>query len=1105
MRLVTRYSLIILITLLLFFSAFCIKVLSYEKIKKTDIEELAFKQEIPIPIDTSLDKAKFQPIDTHIDFTHPCWAKNETIHSIRVCYEDNTGLNEIESQIYNLKHSDNIHISSCGLVFLIPESANGKEKYYVYYDSQETNPPYYTDHITIIDTHYFYEPISGQIIEFDYYEVKEEGYVIYAVIQKGELIGNPVAQSVIKMKPDSLFVETYNIEQLCGFDIRYGIVDTPGYYGTGYAERVKKNLLIDGNLMAIMRIECKTPKGDLKTDNIYTYYYCPTTTKKISVNVYHEVLKTIDIEKPSILDGTFSGIVSIKSRSATIEKMNAGKILPSLTVFSEDETIEKYLVPSNPDSEIEEVILSTSDDIDLGSKGWISLNEPKTGEAHGLIMDRNLGFGEGEEDGVQIKAYVKQDIKLPGLEAETGNVFLLKNNYEKGGSQKTILNQGYNVNFNIEFISVQNEGYEKIDFESEIFQTLIKKRPILRENITDVDEEEKRRYTITATVHFAPSFPLGSLLSAALGRNFPYIYAELYKDNSFKSSGSVSRLPLGKIELDLEGKNLFQKLKTVIGLFDWRNVSIFKKISFSDLEPGKYIVKIYRENLLFGRERKFIGFEIVELNKDKTIRIYCRPQATVKLSVLNQDKKRVENAKFQLISNDVIISETLSNVNENSIITAPSNLLKPYNLRLIYQGFLVDEIKIRLGYLNHFFPISKQFLIEQLNLNINFRDKWNFAPEIEVNPFLTSEEMIEPVVISAEIIGVGKYQFNNLFPAKYNLKAGYKSFEIKKEIEIKNKHTLDLTFPAEYTVNINIFNSYGEEISGGRIIISRKTKTESSQINEYGKVNFMVPPGDYELTIFSEDKLIAKQKILIRGTKNIDIVSTQQSLYHTIFIYIGIALAICSFIFMFLKKDVYFGIKIFVISLLIIALFSSWWGVSGEQNFTESNTKTLLIPSKIITLTSTSEISGGEISQVPEEVTMVLNLISMVLIITILIIFISIIISKKLPRGNTILSVLCIVFLIIMLVIFTYAMSQITEVSVGNFMGSGSIETTIPGLSETVILPSTWGPENGFYLSIIAVITLLMCFVYSKIKTKHSDKWIYFPRTVIKRWMISKK
>ena len=59
------------------------------------------------------------------------------------------------------------------------------------------------------------------------------------------------------------------------------------------------------------------------------------------------------------------------------------------------------------------------------------MDDTSIGESHGLIIDRTSGFDD-KIDGIQIKAYGKQNVKLPGLEADTGNVFLLKNNYEKG-------------------------------------------------------------------------------------------------------------------------------------------------------------------------------------------------------------------------------------------------------------------------------------------------------------------------------------------------------------------------------------------------------------------------------------------------------------------------------------------------------------------------------------------------------------------------------------------------------------------------------------------------------------------------------------------------
>ncbi|GAG30725.1 unnamed protein product, partial [marine sediment metagenome] len=248
--------------------------------------------------------------------------------------------------------------------------------------------------------------------------------------------------------------------------------------------------------------------------------------------------------------------------------------------------------------------------------------------------------------------------------------------YEKGSSHTTVLPQGFKINFGIGFISDETGGYEIIDSESEIIQTLLKNILIQGENVTDGVAEEKG-FALTTFIHLAPSIPMGSLLSAALGKNIPYISAEIYKENEFKSSGTTGRLPLGTIDLDLEG-NIFQKIKTVFGMFDWRNASFFKKIKFPDLEPGTYVVKIFRENRFFGKERQYIGYAIVELQSDEKVHIFCRPQGSVKLSIFDQNDKGVENVRFLLNSGDVPIIDSVSDKNGSVILKAPCYPLKPY-------------------------------------------------------------------------------------------------------------------------------------------------------------------------------------------------------------------------------------------------------------------------------------------------------------------------------------------------------------------------------------------------------------------------------------------
>ena len=112
-------------------------------------DDWSYRQEIPIPFDTSLSIAKYQPIDTFIEFENPCWAKNDQEHSLRVVLQYGENVIELDSQIYKLDFLDQTHIQGCGLVFLIPEEAHGKEQYYVYYDHSEKTAPNYVDHVSI--------------------------------------------------------------------------------------------------------------------------------------------------------------------------------------------------------------------------------------------------------------------------------------------------------------------------------------------------------------------------------------------------------------------------------------------------------------------------------------------------------------------------------------------------------------------------------------------------------------------------------------------------------------------------------------------------------------------------------------------------------------------------------------------------------------------------------------------------------------------------------------------------------------------------------------------------------------------------------------------
>ena len=1071
-----KNAIVFAIIIVLTFSSLNINISGKEIIPTN--ENYEFSQEIKIPIDTNNENSIFHPIDLKIYFNNPCWANDEKIHSIRIFCENGQRIEELESQIYDLEFQRKNIVKSCSIVFLIPDFADGDEKYYVYYNSKETEEPNYIAHLDFEDTHYFFEPIPGQIIDFDYYKITDDESINYAIIQKGELLGNPVAFAIAKFKAGTKKVETNKIDQLGIFDMRYGINKYPEYTGSSWANKVNKNVIASGNLMIRIKIEGVSPSGVVKTRNIYTYYHCPTDRKMIYINAEHDILKTQNIENPVAVDGTYAGIVTIKSRSASIEKMNVGEVLPNLKIFGEDENIKEFELPKDPNSIKTEYILTTKDDYDLGKKAWVCLTDSENEKAHGLIFDSIEKISE-EDDGIQAKAFVIQNVKLPGLEADTGSLICTKNTYEAGGTQNTVLKQGFNAKYNVKFITVEKNGYNSIDSESEIFKDFIKEVPFSEkdENITD---EEQLKYSLTTYVHNAFSFPLGSLLSAAVGKKFSYIYAELYKNDSIKSSGSVGRISLSTVDFNLEGMNIIEKLRFALNIFDWKNISFFKKIVFPDLLPGKYIIKIYRENPFLSSKREFIGFKIINIKKDEKTHIFCKKEAKINVKISNQNNENIEDAEILLLNDDQIIDSRISDKNESIYLFSPLYNKENFVLRLLYNGFLIGEEDIDFSFVNRFKEINKEFFFDIFSLDLIIKDSWEMNPEIELNPVLSSNEMYKETQILPKKISSSRFTFSKLSKANYFIKIKYKTFEVLKELKINDDKEIELVFPAEFSLLTNIYDSYGNLIDKGRIVINRNGK-EISKENE-GKTQFELPPGSYNIKVFLGQDKISEEDFFLQSGKELNIVSSKKSDFNQVIFFLGLIFLIFSSLYLIFKRNPKIAIKLIIISLLLISLVSPWWSLSGETDFIKTNTKSYLIPSKIVSLTSSGDIIGGEINQVPEEVNIALMAISILIAFCIFLILFSLFLNNNHKKTMSVINLSVFVLLIVCIMLFYYLLLQLTQVSVGSFIGGGEIDISVPGIVDSKMIFCNWGPDIGFYLTLFSVILFFGYKILKKVK-----------------------
>ena len=229
----------------------------------------SFRQEIIIPIDTSNEQAKYQPIDLHISLDNPCWAKDEIEHSVRVVFQNGESLQELESQIYDLDYSDDYYIKACSLVFLIPEKADGEEKYYLYYDGSEKPSPDYTDHVEIEEDYYYFAPIPGFPFESHYYKITEDGYVTYGVAIGGEFLGYSTCQQITIFSEGTTEVATpKDGDCYASFDYFYYYGKGPEDFSSTIQSLISKEIFIDGNLMVEFGIVSGTGRDDFSN---YSY------------------------------------------------------------------------------------------------------------------------------------------------------------------------------------------------------------------------------------------------------------------------------------------------------------------------------------------------------------------------------------------------------------------------------------------------------------------------------------------------------------------------------------------------------------------------------------------------------------------------------------------------------------------------------------------------------------------------------------------------------------------------------------------------------------------------------------------------------------------
>lgn len=999
----------------------------------------SFRQEIVLPISTQKAAAKFQPIDIHIEFIHPCWTINEEEHSIRVCYWDGGQWHELESQIYDLEFKDTNHISRCGIVFLVPEFANGEERYFIYYDTNEKFSPGYKDHLNVEDAYYYYEPISGIALEGDYYKIEEDGFNVYAIGQKGKILNRQLSQAIVKMKPKTKEFDVSNAEGIAYLSFAYNIGSNDEDVISSDITLVSKEIHVDGNLMVEFRIVSESTEKELRTTNVYKYYYCPTDDKRITVNVKHESLKDGVVKGQINSDGFFGGLISYKSKSARIKKMNFGEIFPYLHVFGDNNQIKEYNMNPNPENKEREWIIPYTDECDLGEDAWISYDEGESGKAFGLIFSSNknvVKYGKDERDGIQIKAMEKEYLDVLGAEIDFAAVGFGRNSYEKGELHDLKIPGDLLVEFNIELYSTQNGGYKQIITEREYFKDLYKFR---QNNGDESDNGNKKIYTLTVIPHMANLFYFPAIANLT-GFTFSEIWGELYKDEEFISKATITKPLLGP-----------------------------PKIKFPKLDAGEYIIKIYRKIRKF--EKRIIAMEKVNIDRDRTIFPLCTTQKTIYISVKDQQGRNIKDINLLLFRNETLFISNQTNDEKEIVMKFNLDLSRPYTLKAKYKGFTVYSNKISI------FKKRVDIQLDIYDLTVNVKDKLGFSPGVDVRPYLISDEMDEPIELNPYNKNEGIYKFEKLLPARYKLFISYGRFSDTRFIDLsKNSESVDIEFSAIFNLKTNLFDSRGNQIqdSNLKIDICREGKILFEKISPYKDVD--IPPGDYTVNVYLGDKIVGIKNVDLTNDKNVNIVTNLKSVIPVLVTWV-IIIFIIEIIVIFLIKRFTLNtfLKLLAIALVILSLFQPWWALSSQSDAlpAEKTSEMFILPQAMIESVTYNGETQRELATLPEIFTNFVETLLFIIYTGIFLMCFSFIPNLLLKRRYFLILISAsTLFLILVSLAFSVGMSKIAEISLGSLNGEGLIRVILSN-GDTVFMESTWGLSTGFYLCIFSAGLLI--------------------------------
>jgi hypothetical protein len=528
------------------------------------------------------------------------------------------------------------------------------------------------------------------------------------------------------------------------------------------------------------------------------------------------------------------------------------------------------------------------------------------------------------------------------------------------------------------------------------------------------------------------------VFSNLTGINLTSVFAELYKDDELIHT-SYSE-------------------KTIFGA---------PKIIFPKLLKGEYIVKVFRNKINNGQS--FIGFGKANITDDTEIDIICTWPKEISIKVTNQDNAKIKDVELVVYINDTIVWTNFTNDTRDTIFTLPFKFLEKYQLKGFYKGFQV---------LNYEIPIfEKKFehSFKIYDLNVNIKDLKGFSPGVDVKTYLTSDEMSLPFEINPLKVSSGKYIFENLPKANYELQIEYGSFYEIFPVKIPyDNEVLEVKFGAKYSLKTLLFDSRGIAIdSSEKYLTIYRSSSKIFDSIPADKI-ISIPPGEYNIYVYADQEKIGFKNVFITNDKQINIVTGIKSIIPNLVTILVIIFIIQSFVLLFFKKiSLNSFLKIVAMSLILLSLTSPWWTLYAQDNETNSerSIEMFLIPSSMIEKIRYENVKYLDMANIPELFTDFLEVLVLILCSGFGLIGLSFIPNILYKRRFTfILISASVLFLILFSAAFLFGMMRIAELSLGSLQGSGVLEVGL--LNKNVVqMDAVWGLGIGFYLSLIAALS----------------------------------